>query len=71
MSRPANPDLNVQTLDCIKQFMAERQYPPSRRELRDCLGVTSISTAQRRIVRLVEAGLIVVEPGARAIRIIE
>lgn len=71
MARPINPDLDIQTLDCIKKFMAERQYPPSRRELRDCLGVTSISTAQRRVTRLVQAGLIVVEPGARAIRIVE
>lgn len=70
MTRPINSDLDIQTLDCIKQFIAERQYPPSRRDLRKCLGVSSISTVQRRVTRLVEAGLIVVEAGPRAIRIV-
>lgn len=71
MTRPVNPDLNVQTLDCLKAFIAEKGWAPTRVELRDCLGLRSAASAQRRIDRLVEAGLIEVSSGSRALRIVE
>ena len=63
--------LDRRTLDCIRRLIAEKGYPPTRLELKDCLGVASTSTVQRRVMRLVAAGLIVVEAGSRALRIVD
>jgi SOS-response transcriptional repressor LexA len=62
---------DLETLACLRKFIDLKGYPPTRTEMKQCLGVTSTSTVQRRIRRLVVQGLIVVEPGARALRIVE
>lgn len=63
------------TLLCLKNYVNERGYPPSVKELAECLGVGA-ATAHARLIDLEARGLIVRESGpgrrvARAIRIVE
>lgn len=59
------------TIDCIRDALADRGYPPSVKELAACLGV-AIGTAHARLQDLETRGLIVKTPGIpRGIRIVE
>ena len=63
------------TIACLKAYIAERHFPPSVKELAECLGVAP-GTAHRRLLDLEARGLIVRESGpgrrvARVIRIVE
>ena len=56
----------------IKTFIAENGYPPSVREIRDAIGVSSTSTVHLELVDLEAVGVIR-RPGglSRAITLIE
>lgn len=63
------------TIACLKSYMKDRGFPPSVKELADCLGVGT-ATAHARLIDLEARGLIVRESGpgrrvSRAIRIVE
>jgi repressor LexA len=59
-----------QVLDYIKEFIEENQYPPTRRDIMDGLGISSTSVVQYHIAKLENQGKIEVDPGlSRGIRI--
>lgn len=58
-------------IECIRAYIAERQFPPSVKELAVCLGV-GVATAHAKLKELEERGLIGRTPGIpRAIWIVE
>lgn len=57
-------------IEAIRTSMEERGYPPSQRELAKVCG-WSLGKVNAELESLVEQGLIVKGPGARAIRIVE
>lgn len=65
-------DLNLETYDAIAEFMEDRGYPPSMRELGKRLGLTSTDSVRERLLSLEQAGMIERVPGSpRAIRLKE
>jgi DNA-binding IclR family transcriptional regulator len=57
------------TYRALVEMIAERGYPPTRRELAARLGL-SVAATQKRVVDLVECGWIEVDPiSSRGIRI--
>jgi repressor LexA len=69
-SSPAGITTDI-VLDCIKDFMNERGYPPTIAELGECLKLSSRSTVHYWLKQLEVKGLIERVPGSsRAIRIL-
>lgn len=68
-----DPELrHDETLAFINQYIADKSFPPSRREIMTGLGLKNPSSAQSRIDELVARGAIVVTPGIpRGIRVMK
>ena len=65
-------DRQQQVLDCIKQTVNDRGYPPSVREIGDAVGLSSPSTVHSHLNSLVNAGMIKKDPSKpRAIMIMD
>lgn len=59
------------TIECLREWIADKGFPPSVKELAACLGV-GVATAHAKLKDLEGRGLIVRHPGLpRAIRIVE
>lgn len=65
-----NPELEDVTLRVLREYIEQNGFAPSVRELGDLLGLSSPSSVQTRLQRLVDEGKIV-RVGPRAIRIAE
>ena len=55
-------DKQKSVLDCIKNFIEEKKYPPTVRELCDELGIKSTSTIHGHLMRLERDGYIKRDP---------
>jgi repressor LexA len=55
--------LEINTLRCIGDFIDEHQYPPSVRDLKALLPISSTSVVNYRLERLEHFGLITRSPG--------
>lgn len=64
-------EADKETLACIADFQKAHGYSPTYEEIAGCLGLSGKSAVQRRVARLVAAGLIVQEARSRAIRIVK
>ena len=61
----------TQILDFIAEFVAERGFPPTVREIGEGLGLSSPGTVHAYLTNLVDAGYIERVPGSpRAIRLL-
>ncbi len=58
-----------EVLDLVLEALERRGYPPSVREIRDALGLSSTRGAQRHLEALERKGFISRAPGARAIQV--
>jgi repressor LexA len=58
-----------EVLEFVLETLERRGYPPSVREVRDALGLSSTRGAQRHLETLERKGFISRAPGARAIRV--
>lgn len=58
--------------DIIVNYIKEKQYPPSVRELAQSAGYRSSSTVHEKIKSLIQKGYIVMEPGRpRTLKIVK
>jgi repressor LexA len=62
MSERAVSEKQLRILDVIREFTAERGYPPSVREIGECVGLSSSSTVQSHLKTLERRGLLWRDP---------
>lgn len=72
MTRPPITARGAQTLDYIEEFIAEKGFPPTVREIGEGIGISSPSTVQGYIDGLTDGGYIerTVNGSPRAIRVL-
>jgi repressor LexA len=55
--------IELETLECIDDFISEHRYPPSIRDLVSLMPINSTSVTNRRLDLLENSGLITRVPG--------
>ena len=61
---------DIELVNFIISYTETNGFPPSRRQMAEALGMSSVESAQKRIERLVREGVITRAPGVpRGIRV--